>query len=144
MIASLVLAAYLVLKRSPLSITLIHHYYHQLESSFHKLVKPIDGLQESLLHGEFYHPVRDIGTNGVAVLDPRVEIDLVGSPNLNQDILAFAALGSGEDGVSLCVKDPLSASSRGVTQCLMYHIPAAAILSGPSIPRSSSTSTSDG
>lgn len=65
------------------------------------LVEPRDGLVEGLLLGELLVPLGQITANGEAVLDARVQSNLVGQASLEEDLLGLVALLGGEDLVCL-------------------------------------------
>lgn len=65
------------------------------------LVKPSDGLVEGLLLGKPLHLHVRIAAHREAVLDLRVQVDLVGVAGFLENLLGPVALLGGEDGVGL-------------------------------------------
>ncbi len=68
-------------------------------------VEPRHGLQEGLLLGKPLGLDGGVAADGKAVLDLRVEVDLVGLADLLEDLLGAVALLGGEDGVGLGGRD---------------------------------------
>jgi hypothetical protein len=77
------------------------------------LVKPDDGLQEGLLLGELLNLDGRVAADGEAVLDARVQVDLVRVARLLEDLLGLVALLGGEDGVGLGGRDGEGARDGG-------------------------------
>ena len=69
--------------------------------SYQVLVEPGHSLEEGLLLGEGLVPLGQVAADGKAVLDTRVQGDLVGQAGLLEDLLRLVALLGGEDGVGL-------------------------------------------
>jgi hypothetical protein len=108
-----------------------------------ELVEPLHSLEEGSLLCELDVLLADVGADGKAVLDTRVEDHLVGDAvHLLEQLLGLVALVFGEDVVGLCEGNWLVMSRRMVRN--VYNVPAAAIESGPAMPLISSSSTKDG
>lgn len=104
------------------------------------LVKPGDRLDKGLLLGVLLARLGEVASHGEAVLNVGEHVNLVGQIKLVENLLTLVALLGCEDKVANYFLLVMSLELiQDISKCV--NLPAAAMLRGPSIPRSSSAST---